>query len=174
MVDVQRFRAIMGSFPAGVVVVTAVDADGEPRGLTGTAMCSVSADPPLLLICVDRSSNTLPALRHSRAFVVNILSSDAEHISQRFASKDKRKFDGVPWRPSEIADGAPIVEEHCTAYAECRCVEEIEAGDHIVFIARVDGGDVMAGGAPLVFRRGIYRAWSALPATRGETVELPV
>lgn len=177
-VDPGRYRAIMGSYPAGVVVITAIDAAGEPRGLTSTALCSVSIDPPLLLVCVDKTSNTLPGLRHSRAFVANLLAAGSEHISQRFASKLERKFEGLQWRPSPVADGAPIVDDHCAAYAECRCVQEIEAGDHVILIARVDGGEVASDGTPLVFRSGVYRAWpfdvpAATAAAPSKDVRLP-
>jgi flavin reductase (DIM6/NTAB) family NADH-FMN oxidoreductase RutF len=153
------FRSIMGSFPAGVAVVTAVAEDGTPRGLTSNAVCSVSLDPPLLLVCVDRDSNTLAALNHSGSFVVNFLAGGRERLSQWFARKNPDKFRDVDWRPSELADGAPILSADCVAYAECRTVQEIEAGDHVIFLGEVGGGDVVIGGAPLIFRRGEYRDW---------------
>src|ERR687887_268194 len=80
-VDKATFFAIMGAFPTGVTIVTALDADGAPRGLTSNAVCSVSAEPPLLLVCVDKNSNTLPALRHSRRFVVNYLRAERNELA---------------------------------------------------------------------------------------------
>src|SRR3977135_4659871 len=73
--DRATFFAIMGAFPTGVGIVTTLDEHNQPRGLTSNALCSVSADPPLLLVCVDKNSNTLPALRHSQKLVVNYLSA---------------------------------------------------------------------------------------------------
>lgn len=76
--DGQTFAQVMACWPAGVAVVTTIDASGTPRGLTTTAVTSVSLDPPLLLVCVDRTSRTLPALRYARAFAVNVLEAWAE------------------------------------------------------------------------------------------------
>jgi flavin reductase (DIM6/NTAB) family NADH-FMN oxidoreductase RutF len=158
-IDQDRFRAIMGCFPAGVAVIAATDAGGRPRGFTSTAVSSVSVRPPLLLVCVDRTSNTLPALRHSGAFVVNFLAAGREAISQLFASKHEDKFRGLAWRPSDIAEGAPILVGDCAAHAECRIVQEVEAGDHVVLIGRVEAGDVVPDEPPMVFRQGVYRRW---------------
>src|SRR5207244_13497580 len=71
LMDRATFFAIMGAFPTGVAIVTTMDNHNQPKGLTSNALCSVSAEPPLLLVCVDKNSNTLPALRHSQMSVVN-------------------------------------------------------------------------------------------------------
>lgn len=157
-VDFELFRGIVGSFPTGVSVVTALDADGVPRGLTSNALCSVSADPPLLLVCVDKQSQTLPAMQASNGFVVNFLAAGREVISNRFASKDPDKFSGLKTQPSQIAGGAPILVDDVVAYAECVKHEVIEAGDHWIFVGRVEGGAV-PGGTPLMYYRRTYAAW---------------
>src|SRR6266536_4037747 len=98
-VDIELFKNVIGSFPAGVTIVTARGADGVPRGLTSNAVCSVSANPPLLLVCVDKRSQTLPSIQTSGAFVVNFLVAGREELSNRFASKDPDKLAGVAWEP---------------------------------------------------------------------------
>src|SRR5206468_3493674 len=79
------FFAIMGAFPTGVAIVTTMDNHNQPKGLTSNALCSVSAEPPLLLVCVDKNSNTLPALRHSQKFVVNYLSAGRGDLANLLA-----------------------------------------------------------------------------------------
>ena len=91
----------MGAFPTGVGIVTTMDEHNQPQGLTSNALCSVSADPPLLLVCVDKNSNTLPALRHSKKFVVNYLSAGRGDLANLFASKEPDKFQNVSWRPGQ-------------------------------------------------------------------------
>lgn len=157
-VDRDRYRRLAGSFPTGVTVITARDADGSPKGLTTQSFIGLSTEPPLVLVSIDKTSRTLAALRHSRAFVVNFLRAGAEDVSTKFASKDDDKFAIVPWRPSDVAAGAPILHESAMAYAECVVEQGLEAGDHWVFIARVEGGEVL-GGAPLLYFRRMYAAW---------------
>src|SRR6266568_1927113 len=139
-VDRDIYRRLSGSFPTGVMIVTTRDASGEPRGLTTQSYVGVSTEPPLMLVSVDKTARTLVALKHSRSFVLNFLKVGAEDAATRFASKSDDKFAGVPWRPSSIAKGAPILHEYALAYAECTVVEELEAGDHWIFIGSVEGG----------------------------------
>src|SRR5262249_21353064 len=95
----DEFFGIMSAFPTGVAIVTTLEPDGIPRGLTTNAVTSVSADPPILLVCVDRSSRTLPALLHSKRFVVNFMRDDCAGLCGLFASKADDKFDQVSWSP---------------------------------------------------------------------------
>ena len=165
-VGLDLFRSIVGSFPSGVTIVTALDADGAPRGLTSNAFASVSADPPLLLVCVDKGSQTLPALQSACGFVVNFLAAGRGDLSNRFASKHTNKFEDVVWRPSEICGGAPILADDVIAYAECLTEQVVEAGDHFIFVGRIEGG-VVTDGAPLMYFRRCYAAWpSAEPGGR--------
>ena len=98
-IDREQFFAIMSAFPTGVAIVTTLAEDGTPRGLTTNAVCSVSADPPLLLVCVDRESRTLAALEHSKRFVVNFVADGRHDLARLFASKADDKFAQVSWRP---------------------------------------------------------------------------
>jgi flavin-dependent trigonelline monooxygenase, reductase component len=157
-VDDKLFRAILGSFPTGVAIVTALSDEGLPRGLTTNAITSVSARPPLMLVCVEKRSQTLPAIVDAGAFVVNFLEAGREALSRRFATKAADKFVGLVWTPSAVAKGAPIFGADSIAYAECLVVQAIDAGDHTVFLASIEGGEVRNGLPLMHFRRG-YAAW---------------
>jgi flavin reductase (DIM6/NTAB) family NADH-FMN oxidoreductase RutF len=161
-VDRDTFIDIMASYPAGVAVVTTVDVDGTPRGLTTTAVSSVSAEPPLLLVCVDLTSRTLPALRAGGRFVVNFLREGRSELARLFASKADDKFDQVVWRPSE--SGMPVLEADALAWAECVTVHEIEPGDHVILLGRVEDGSGAADGeAPLMYYRRSWGVWKPAP-----------
>jgi flavin reductase (DIM6/NTAB) family NADH-FMN oxidoreductase RutF len=137
-VDLATFREIMSAFPTGVAIVTTLDEDGEPKGLTTNAICSVSADPPMLLVCVDRTSRTLAALRHARRFVVNFMSDGCADLCALFASKADDKFAAVAWEPG--LGGVPCLVEQALAIAECRTEQELEAGDHLILTGVVEAG----------------------------------
>src|SRR5260370_34840088 len=93
----------MASFPSGVVVLTAFGRDSLPRGLTVSAFCAVSLEPPLALACIDKKSNTLPALQHAGGFTANILAAGREQLARRMAPKLTDKFEGIVWRRPEAA-----------------------------------------------------------------------
>ncbi len=156
--DRATFFAIMGAFPTGVGIVTTMDDHSQPRGLTSNALCSVSADPALLLVCVDKNSNTLPALRHAKKFVVNYLAVGRGDLANLFASKEPDKFQSVSWRPA--TNGMPWLHNDSIAHAECNVTQEIEAGDHLIFIAEVTDGQPPAPGTkPLMYFRRTYGTW---------------
>lgn len=157
-VDAATFRSIMAAFPTGVTVITTTDADGAFRGFTSNAVTSVSLDPPMLLVCVALTSETLPVLRHARRFVVNFLNSGAQNVSNTFARKGPNKFDGVS---HDVRDGLPVLTEHTIAHAVCTTETEVEAGDHIVLIGRVSSGDLVTDADPLLYYQSKYPAWPA-------------
>jgi len=159
---IDRYRELLASFPAGVTVVTAFEAGGAPRGLTLIAFCGVSLDPPLVLVCVDRASNTLPAIRAAGGFTVNLISRDSHELARRMAGKGKDKFGGVAWSRPEVPEAGPVLHEDSTAHILCRTVESVEAGDHWVFIGEVRGGEVDQGRLPLLFHRREFRELSGL------------
>jgi flavin reductase (DIM6/NTAB) family NADH-FMN oxidoreductase RutF len=163
-----RYRAIFGSFPNGVSVVTTRDFDGTLNGLTATSVCSLSLDPPLLLVCVSDDSTTLPALQRRKRFVVNFLAGDKAAVARHFASDLDDKFAVVRWRPS-VEHELPILSDDAVAYAECRTVEEIQAGDHVIVVGLIEDGDLTANRSALVFRGGIYRNWPAEASADAET-----
>ena len=146
----------MSSFPSGVVVVTAFGDDGLPRGLTVSAFCAVSLQPPLALVCVDKSSNTLPAVQRTKGFTANILAAGREALARRMATKLSDKFEGIAWRRPDSAVGGPILSEDAAAYAVCGLKETIEGGDHWILLGTVLEGDHQEGVPPLVFSRRGY------------------
>jgi flavin reductase (DIM6/NTAB) family NADH-FMN oxidoreductase RutF len=161
-VDAATFFSIMSAFPTGVAVVTCVDEGGAPRGLTTNAVTSVSADPPLLLVCVDRTSRTLPALLRTRRFAVNVVATGRDDVATVFASKAEDKFAGVAWAAGET--GAPLLVEDALAWAECEIDQEIEAGDHRILVGRVVAGrPPEPESLPLVYFRRSYGRFA--PAT---------
>ncbi len=149
-----RFLEVMANFPAGVAVVTSLDRGERPVGLTISAFCSVSRTPPLILICVDKDSATLPAIQHSGKFTVNFLSEGREAIARSFATKDPDKFAGQTWRPSEgLPGGGPILHEDTVAYLACTVFKAVEAGDHWVFIGEVAEASVEEEARSLLYHR---------------------
>jgi len=147
----------MSTFPSGVVVLTAFGKDSLPRGLTVSAFCAASLNPPLALACVDKTSNTLPAVQHAGGFTANILAAGREQLARRMASKLTDKFDGIGWRRPESDRGGPILEADSAAYAVCTLKETIEAGDHWILIGTVVEGAHDANVPPMIFsRRGYF------------------
>jgi flavin reductase ActVB len=158
-IDRQSFFDVMASFPSGVAIVTTVGDDGVPRGLTTTAVCSVSADPPTILVCVDLGSRTLAALRARGSFVVNFMGEGRSELCLLFASKTDDKFASVVWRPT--GGGLPLLHEDVLAWAECATLHELEVGDHVLFVARVDDGGVHPElEPPLMYYRRSWGVWS--------------
>ena len=156
MIEPQRYREVMTSFPSGVVVMTAFGDDGRPRGLTVSAFCAVSLEPPLALACIDKTSNTLPAVQHTGGFTANILAVGRETLARRMATKLTDKFDGIAWRRPDSKIGGPILEQDAAAFAVCTLRDTIEAGDHWILIGLVTEGAHREGVAPLVFSRRAY------------------
>jgi flavin reductase (DIM6/NTAB) family NADH-FMN oxidoreductase RutF len=168
----ETFFDVMASFPSGVVIVTTIGTDGAPRGLTTTAVSSVSAHPPTILVCVDLGSRTLAALRARRRFLVNFVGQGRSQLCLRFASKADDKFDRVAWRLSD--SGLPLLHEDVLAWAECSTVHDLEVGDHVILVARVEAGGVIAElESPLMYYRRSWGVWSpAHEATEPEPVAI--
>ena len=148
------FRRVLGRLAAGVAVVTTLD-DDRPRGMTATAICSVSLSPPLVLACLDRSSNTHRAVAASGLYALNLLAEGEEALARRFARDDPTKFDGLEL--GSAVTGAPLLPE-ALAWCDCRVEEAVGAGDHTIFVGRVEAAGLgeAAGRRPLVYYRGRY------------------
>jgi flavin reductase (DIM6/NTAB) family NADH-FMN oxidoreductase RutF len=153
------FTDVMAALPGGVALVTCRDADGTPRGLTTTAVCSLSASPPQLLVCLDRSSRTLPALLRSGAFAVNFVGAGAADLCRVFASKVEDKFAGVSW--SEGPLGVPVLDEAATAWACCAIERTFPSGDHIVVVGAYQRGAAQGSSVdPLIYYRRRFGGWA--------------
>lgn len=147
---------VMASFPSGVVVLTAFGDDGRPRGLTVSAFSAVSLNPPLALACIDKTSNTLPAVQQTGGFTANILAAGREDLARHMATKLTDKFDGIGWRKPESDIGGPILTDDAAAYAVCTLRDTVEAGDHWILIGLVTEGEHREGVKPMVFSRRTY------------------
>lgn len=150
--DSKEFRNVMSYFATGVTVVTTLDKNGQPTGITANAFTSVSLNPPLVLVCIDKNAQCRPAFEESKAFAVNILNRGQEDLSRRFATKGIDKFVGVPWRPGYR--GVPLI-EGALGRIECEIVRSYEGGDHTIYLGEVMNVSV-ASGDPLLFYRGRY------------------
>jgi len=152
VIGADDFRRVLGHFATGVTIVTTCDGDGRPAGLTVSAFCSLSLDPPLVLVCVDHKSQSYPALRDAGRFAVNVLRREQEEASRRFASTRLDKFDGVPHTLSAL--GLPLLDD-ALAHIECATVTQHAEGDHTIFIGRVERALTFTG-EPLLYHRGRY------------------
>ena len=155
-IDPTEFRSIMGRFPTGVTVITAAHGD-RLHGMTANAVTSLSLDPPMVLICVDKTAQAHELLRDAGAFAVNILGEHQGHVSRLFAVSEEPeagRLRGVAFTLGRT--GAPILAD-CVAYVECRVRDVADGGDHSIFMGEVVAEGVVDDAPPLVFHRGQYR-----------------
>jgi flavin reductase (DIM6/NTAB) family NADH-FMN oxidoreductase RutF/DNA-binding GntR family transcriptional regulator len=145
------FRDVIGRFATGVTIITAV-ADGADFGATASAVASLSLEPPMVVVCLNRQSATARASRASGGFAVNILGEDHADLAVRFANRTADKFANVVVMRGR--GGEPLLAD-ALATLECRITEEVEGGTHWVFLALVEHA-VARGGAPLAYFRGQY------------------
>jgi flavin reductase ActVB len=148
----DEFRAVLGRFPSGVTVVTTRAADGSDQGMTVSAFSSLSLEPPLVLICIEKTASAHPALTTADGFVVNILSARQEQIARRFAIVDIDRFGGVGFTRS--SNGHPILDD-VLAVIECTRVSNLDGGDHTIIMGEVESTRA-DNGAPLLYYRGGY------------------
>lgn len=155
----EQFLGIMSGFPAGVVVVTSLDEERNPFGLTVSAFCSVSRRPPLILVCIDKGSTTLPAIQGSGKFTVNFLREGTEALARNFATKEPDKFADARWRhPERVPGGGPVLHEDTVAHVACVVEQAHEAGDHWIFVGRVVDADLDESARSLLFHRRTFSA----------------
>jgi flavin reductase (DIM6/NTAB) family NADH-FMN oxidoreductase RutF len=153
-IEKNQLRQVMGHFATGVTIITTINKDGQMHGLTANAFTSVSLEPPLLLISVDKKAESYPAFEESKVFTVNILGDDQEALSRKFAVSGGNKFEGVAYRTG--ANGAAIL-EGALAFVECTLYAVYEGGDHTIYLGEIQEA-VVREGKPLLFFRGGYRA----------------
>jgi len=151
-VEKAEFRRALGHFATGVTVVTSKFDDGQVAGITVTALCSLSLEPPLVLICIDKGARIHDRLRVGGNFAVNVLSQDQEFMSRRFASSEPDQFREIGYRDG--VSGAPVI-DGTIATVECRIVERLPGGDHTIVVGEVEATH-FAEGQPLMYFRGGY------------------
>jgi flavin reductase len=149
----DRFRRAMRGVPTGVTIVTSLK-DAEPRGMTLSAFAPVSADPPLVLVCVNREARSYLYISTSRIFCVNVLASGQRDLAEHFSGKVRdRQFESIPYETA--ITGAPIL-LGALAHFECEVDVEHHAGSHSIFVGRVVACE-KRDGAPLGYYDGAYR-----------------
>ena len=153
-IEKNELRQVMGHFATGVTIITTLTKAGQMHGLTANAFTSVSLEPPLLLISVDKKAESWPAFEESRVFTINILADDQEGLSRKFAVSGGNKFEGVAYRIG--ANGVPIL-DGTLAYIECTLYAAYDGGDHSIYLGEIQQAEIHEG-KPLVFYRGGYRA----------------
>jgi flavin reductase (DIM6/NTAB) family NADH-FMN oxidoreductase RutF len=151
--DSVKQRKIMGQFATGVTVVT-TDGKGGAHGLTANAVASLSLNPPLVLVAVDKKAHTLRFLKTNRCFAVNILRLEQEEISRRFATPGPKDFSDLAILTA--VTHAPILAD-CLAYLDCRVIDVLPGGDHEIFIGEIVAGELHKG-RPLLYHAGKYRS----------------
>lgn len=150
--DSAKQRKIMGQFATGVTVVTTGGKAGT-HGLTANAVASLSLDPPLVLVAVEKKAHSLEYLKVNRCYAVNILRLEQEDVSRRFATPGPKDFAGLAI--SSAVTGSPILTD-CLAYLDCIVVDILPGGDHEIFVGEIVAGEVN-GGDPLLYYSGKYR-----------------
>ncbi len=134
-IEPREFRNAAGQFMTGVTIVTTLDADGVPSGLTANSFVSVSLDPPLVQFSLGRSSANLDAFTADNGFVVHVLGAEQEDLSIRFAAKGVDRFDGIDWAPGHA--GLPVLPGALATF-ECSSHATYEGGDHLIFLGLVE------------------------------------
>jgi flavin reductase (DIM6/NTAB) family NADH-FMN oxidoreductase RutF len=157
MIATRAFRDAAGRFATGVTVVTVNDG-GTYRAMTANSFTSVSLDPPLLLICVDRETSMHDPIHETGAFAVNVLAEEQRPLSEMFARRGEltQPMGGAPFHVR--GTGSPLL-EGVIAWFECEVWREYEGGDHTIYVGRVvDMSLTQPDGKPLLFFGGRYRA----------------
>ena len=149
--DSQEQRRIMGHFATGVTVVTTLH-EGQPVGMTANAVTSLSLDPPLVLVAVDKRAQMDAYLNAGDSFAINMLSDAQEELSRRFARSGPKEFGDIP--RTEGVTGSPIFAE-ALAWVDCRLHSVVAGGDHDIFLGEIVAG-ASRGGRPLLYYCGKY------------------
>ena len=164
MVDADTFRKLAGSFPSGVTIVTSGE-EGSFHAMTASAFTSLSLDPPMVLVCVDKRAASAEIIANHGRFAVNVLACGQEAISNACAKRGtpESSLEGIDYR--EGALGLPLI-ECCLAAFECCTMHAYEGGDHIIFAGQVESGSVGQAVEPLLYFRGAYGAFACPDARK--------
>jgi len=148
----RNLRQALGSFPTGVTVVSCLDKNKNPLGFTANSFTSVSLDPQLISICIDKESFNIDSFSITKHFAVSVLSEDQQSISTTFATPNEGRFQNVEWRTEDT--GSPII-ENAVAWFDCNTRQVIDAGDHLILIGEIIAFD-SSPKTPLMYLRGNY------------------
>ena len=148
----RNLRQALGSFPTGVTVVSCLDKDNNPLGFTANSFTSVSLDPQLISICIDKESFNIDTFSITEHFAVSILSESQQSISTTFATPNEERFKNIDWRSEDT--GSPII-SNAVAWFDCKTEQVVDAGDHLILIGKIITFD-SSPKTPLMYLRGNY------------------
>lgn len=151
-VEAGAYREAIASFATGVTVITTFD-EGHPHGMTASAVSSLSLDPILLLVCISSRLPTGGAISRRGRFAVNVLGASGEHLARQFARPAADKFAGIGLVHGD--SGMPILQD-AIAHFVCDVEQELEGGDHTIFIGRVIDCAWASAGKPLLYFRSAF------------------
>lgn len=149
----RQFRDALGAFATGVTIVTTLDTEGRPVGVTSSSFNSVSLAPPLVVWSLRLESGSLEAFRRARRFAVHVLEHTQRDLSVQFAGASERRFHGLAW--SNSPNLTPDI-GRCAARFECRTAHEYLGGDHLIFVGEVVALRATEDSRPLLFHKGRY------------------
>ncbi len=152
-IDPAHLRRVFGAFPSGVTALAAF-VDGRPVGMAASSFTSVSLDPPLVSVCVARTSTTWPLLRGVARLGVSVLSAGQENAGRQLAARNVDRFAGLGW--GATPDGAVLL-DGASAWLDCSTEQQVRAGDHDIVVLRVHDLDADSELAPLVFHASRFR-----------------
>ena len=151
--DPREFRSALGQFATGVTVITALDDQGQPRGITANSFSSVSLDPMLVLWSLGRGASAFEVFSQAEHFAINVLTLEQQVLSNHFATNDHEQFKGIAC--SNGRAGVPVL-DGCAAVFECETEHRCDGGDHVILVGRVEGFSYRDGARPLIFHGGRY------------------
>ncbi len=155
--DQREFRDALGAFASGVTVITTGSEPGFV-GMTVQSFCSLSLDPPLVLVCIDKGASTLPLLQETGAFTVNVLAGGGDATSNYFASSKRaappHQFDEHPYAVGET--GCPRINSATFVY-DCTLHDSLDGGDHIIAVGKVEAFASQSDADPILYYQGAYR-----------------
>ena len=151
-IDIKQLRQTLGSFLTGVTVVSSMNSQGQPIGFTANSFTSVSLEPPLVLVCLAKTSANCESFSRAKSYAINILAEDQQQISSVFASPVADRYEKVNWRTRTT--GSPVIDD-VSAWLDCNMHQVIDAGDHLILIGEIMAFDHTLS-SPLGYLRGNY------------------
>lgn len=158
-IDPAVFRQVLGSYPTGVCVISALDENDRPTGMVVGTFTSVSLDPPLVGFLPDKASSSWPKIEAAGHFCVNVLASDQQFVCRQVAAKGPDKFEGVGYSVS--ARGLPVIAD-AIAVIECKIRSVTDAGDHWFVLGDVLSMETTRDEDPMLFHRGRYGGFAEI------------
>lgn len=153
-IDVSTYKNLFANWPSGVAIITCRGADGTPQGFTANSLISLSLEPPMVLFALNRSARSMPHFAAAKGFGVNMLPAGKQDLSQRFATPQPNKFEGISYTDGPHT-GAPLLRD-AWGRLECRTVHQYDGGDHVIFVGEVLSLEYEEAD-PLTYHRRRYR-----------------